>query len=232
MIHRYKIILILVIISVGFSGCASPINDSTSNTSDDIATQSLPEETTTSDKVKNKEPAQIGDNKTSEVGKSTPAETFTATKTPTSTNPPNWSREKKYSYFSDNYTDIIVNTEVLETSIHPDNESMEILYCIDEENGTRRGNQTREITIAYAVLVDLFLDDDTSFDRKWVPKHVNVTAVNSSNEIYYTGHLKFEWAYKWQVVNEWKNSEYIFTFYETLDHGPAHPDYEEDPYDK
>lgn len=224
--------LIVVILAVVFSGCASPIDNSTYNNGGDITTQSPSEETTTPTKAPDQKVTEIKGNDTSKVSESTSTELAGTTQPPTPTNPSNWSREKRYSYFIDNYTDIVVDTEIVESSIAPNNKSMGILYRVDEKNDTRRGNQTREIIIAYAVLVDLYLDDNTSFDKKWIPKHVNATAVNSSGDIYYTGYVKFEWVYKWQVASKWKNSEYIFTFYETLDHGPAHPDYEEDPYDK
>lgn len=157
-----------------------------------------------------------------------PPLTSTRSESSNRNHPSKWSRNRKYNYFADNYT-TKVNAKVTKTAINPENESMSITYMIEDTNESEEiGNETRDTIISYATLVEDYVDNEnyTYFNDSWVPKHVNVNAVNSDGEIYQSGFVKYEWAVKWQVSNEWSDLRYITTFYKTLDRGPAHPDYE------
>lgn len=231
--NSYNFPLIVIVTMILFSGCAGPLTDS--DTREQTREEISPEtETILTDKMSKKPSTPT------EVQMTTPVEptdrvisSTTSTKTPPQTNPTNWSQKRKYEHFKQDYIGLINdNVPIYRTSIYPDNESMSISYVVNEaENSTE--NQTLYTIIGYANMVDMYNTriNSSHFDEEWVPKHINVTAVNQNGEVYYSGYLKYKWAYKWKVGNGWNDSKvddgaaYTLKFYNTTEIGPAHPKY-------
>lgn len=235
-----KVLVITVVISL-MGGCLSPIEVfETDDTNDNNRHNN-----NTSTITKTNSGTSDYDNKTnssnqSKIKENSTPENRTDKETEPSENTTSLSKKTKYDYFRSNLTDSIRDTQIVNSSINPHNDSMNITYQIDKSNLNKTNNRTLEVIRSYAIMVDLYVDSDDypTLDDSWVPKYINVTAVSANGTIYYTGYLKYEWAYKWKVSEDWKGDEYdrykryVLEFFNTTDRGPAHPDYEEDPYDK
>lgn len=240
MSRKYLVPLLLIFLSL--SGCSSPVNESGSHTETQIPSQSSTEGYVIDNGSKSDELTGSQTTPTFTLESSRSGKTNTESKRVeeyTRSHPSNWSQRRKYDYFVSNYTTIIDGVEIESTSISPDNESLSISYIIGNDYNSTRNN-TLEVIISYSSMVEIYVENEgyRSFDESWVPKHVNVTAVSPEGEVYYSGYLRYEWAYKWKISEKWEelrydgNIRYVYEFDQTTELGPAHPDYEEDPYDK
>lgn len=229
-----------LVFAVLLSGCTSPFGamddrnaNGTSTAISETRGVSTDLETTQSEHVRES-------NSVSTNQSNTPINEKTSSEATNSEVPTEWGRSAKYDYFRDNFTDSVKLAKVVESSIHPNNQSMSISYVIDKDDLKSTNNKTIDVIYAYAAMVDLYVSEGNynTLDKSYVPKHVNVTAVSSEGEIYYTGFVKYEWAYNWKVSEEWpgdsdaRRQRYVLEFFNTTDRGPAHPDYEEDPFDQ
>lgn len=144
--------------------------------------------------------------------------------------PKNWPRSKKYNYFIDNFTYYVHDSPIYNKSVDPDNESASVVYVVNDSNRTNVTMGTTEVIASYGAIAGIYTRNYTSpLNESWVPPHINVTAVNSDGDIYYTGYIKYNWAYRLQVTEEWTNEDYLRRFDKTLKPGPAHPEYKETP---
>lgn len=232
-----RTVLVVILVTV-LSGCMAPINTADGDETATEAHTSIQRETVSGSGT------SVTSTQTRSVDSKTRGNTGTSigqgTQTESSIDPSNWSQERKYRYFTSDFVNFIEQSEVENLSLTPDNESISIYYQINDSSEDRIRNQTIEVIAAYAAAVKIYVDNNnaTIFNQIWVPKHVNVTAVDSNGEVYYTGYLKYDWVYKWKISEKWGNEtydgeeRYLYEFEQTLRPGPAHPDYEEDPYDK
>lgn len=240
MIDHTKIGFILIFV-VMFSGCVVPFGLSDDGDEIDRDRTPISEQTSTPTEIIATHTDSVSETEsvTTTDSNSTARESISSEDTD-SEESPRWDRRAKYDYFRDNFTDSIKLANVVNSSIQPGNQSMSITYIIDIDNLNKTNNKTTDVIYAYAAMVDLYIAEDKydTLDESYVPKHLNVTAISSEGEIYYTGFVKFEWAYNWKIGDKWpgdsdeRRQRYALEFFSTTDRGPAHPDYEEDPYDK
>lgn len=225
-----KPLICVLVLFVALSGCTGPVDRIESTNKENTITNSPKSIETTSSQMRE----STSDTPTDVVTTRDQDEDVEETESiQTQPDPENWSQERKYDYFSDNYTDLIDKTDVINTTIRPENNSMDVIYEVSE-NPDVANNQTLEVIVSYASLVDIYVDssDHEDFDESWVPKHVNVKSVSATGEEYQTGYLKYEWAYRWKIGDGWEDSKvsdrvaYTFEFYNTTSIGPAHPEYE------
>lgn len=225
-----KSIVFTLILSVALSGCTGMVERIDSSNKENTITSSPESVETTSSTVSD----NISDTPTNTDTAQDQDEDIEKTESKqTQAGPENWSQERKYDYFSDNYSGMISKSDVLNTTISPENNSMSIVYEVSDDP-TVANNQTLEVIISYATLVDIYVDngEHEDFDESWVPKHVDVKSVSATGEEYQTGYLKYEWAYRWKIGDGWGDSKvsdkvaYTFEFYNTTNIGPAHPEYE------
>lgn len=228
-----SIFVVILVMCLALSGCSGPINSTDTIDEGQItsSTKSVEYSESETHTIHTSTGSQAPTS-TDKIGSST---AIKRTKTEsTHRDPTNWAREKKYRYFTSNYTDIVDESQVIDTRIYAENKSINITYRVSNDPVVVK-NQTLEIIMTYATLVDIYVDnnDYPAFDSTWVPKQINMASVSPSGETYRTGHLKYEWAYKWKVGSGWNTSKvddrtvYTLKFYNTTDIGTAHPGYEE-----
>ncbi|WP_143117626.1 hypothetical protein [Halomicrobium zhouii] len=158
----------------------------------------------------------------------TPTEDRRVTSTPTST--PELTQKEKYDTFRTGYVEGVENNgvNVLETRIHSANSTLYLKYEMkNPKSDLYTGRERENISLGYVVGVERFISKNNSeVNQSWVPKRVNVVAITPAGEIYETAYTTYDRAMK-MITGDVSERKYLLKYYDTIEPGPANPDYED-----
>lgn len=119
--------------------------------------------------------------------------------------------EIEYAYLNGEENYIVVTYEM------PPNASRENLTNIDTA-----------LMLAHSNMDDAYRDApaDATFNKSWTPDRVYHRAVTPDGELYRVTYTTTEWARQWEEDNI-ELRTYLFRYFSTLTHGPAHSSYVE-----
>ena len=164
---------------------------------------------------------------TTKTGTSTPPTTPTPSVTLTNIDPENWPQSWKYRYFTADYRDI-VRDDVDNATATTENATINFTYTMREPtNATQNRDEIGHLLVSYSSAADEYISGGhEDLNEEWIPRRLNVTALHpETEEVYWRGHTNYT------VMNRYRTGEstyagYFLTYVQSLERGPAHPDYE------
>lgn len=150
--------------------------------------------------------------------------TSTHTSTPETTETSTPSRVHKQRFFTANYTAGLEGEGVNVSSavVDGETETLYIKYIMKDPNsGNVKSNEQENISLGYAAAVDGYIKK--GYDKSWIPKRVNVTALTPDGDIYEKGYLKYEWARKLSN-GEISALRFLAKYLNSIECGPTYPE--------